>query len=92
MGDLRDDCQYVLAMVWKDEVDDTDSTFVFLGKLARHEISSPESVTRAWRKVLEERPDLRGKKYEHRHRIVEPEFKQAIKEVAKAIKPQQSFI
>jgi len=87
----RDDWQYLLAMIWRQEVDHTVSSYVFLGMVAKRKVSSPENVRRTWQKILEEVPELRGPEYRHRHKILEPEHIQQVKELGQSLKPQQGM-
>ena len=86
--ELRDDYQYILALLWREQI---GSNNLDLGKLARGEIHSPESVRREWQKILEKIPELRGPGYNRRHGIAEPEFKKELKKLEKKIKPQQDM-
>jgi hypothetical protein len=92
---LRDDWQYLLAMLWREQIGEQNhsvSCFSFLAKLAHKEVVSPESVRRSWQKVLEENPALRGPKYGKRHKVVEPEFKKELKKLKKVVSPQQNLL
>lgn len=91
---LRDDWQYLLALIWREQIGEqnhTTSCFVFLGLLAKRDVVSPESVRRTWQKVLEERPDLRGPEYGKRHKITQKEFKIQLKQLGESLKGQQKL-
>lgn len=92
---LRDDWQYVLSMIWKDQIGEHNhsaSAYAFLGLLAHKQISSPESVRRSWQLILEENPMLRGPEYGKRHKVIEPEFRASIKKLREEVKPQQTLL
>jgi hypothetical protein len=89
--DVRDNWQYILAMLWKEQIGDEGckkSAFVFLGELANKKLYSPETVVRVWRKILEEIPELRGPGYAKRHKTKPSEYKQAIREIKEEIQKQ----
>lgn len=76
-------------MIWRGEIGEenhTKSCFVFLSMLANRKLSLPESVRRCWQKILEERPELRGPKYNERHKIAAPKVKKEIKQLKKHLK------
>ncbi len=90
----RDDWKYLLAMIWREEIGETNhsaSAYAFLGMLAHKKVTCPENIRRTWQKILEEVPELRGPEYKHRHKISEPEFKKGLKELGQELKPQMGF-
>lgn len=66
---LRDDVQKVIANIWCDETKDLQllSGFAVMKMIAEGKYTDPQYIGRAWRKVQEECPELRGEKYEERH-------------------------
>lgn len=76
----RDSDSYLLACIWRDELDGTDSVHSFLGRLSRGEVTSPESIRRSRQKLQEENPELRGKRHQVRHEKWEPEVRMEVKE------------
>jgi len=92
---LRDDDQYLISMVWMDEIGEEQhsaSAFSLLGKIARHEVSNPESIRRTRQKAQQENPDLRGPNYQKRQTEYQDEFKQALEECSKDAAPQQDML
>jgi len=66
----RDSDNKLLAQIWFDEIGksrDLDA-YTFLKKLGNNELSSLESVTRCRRMLQEEYSNLRGEKYNERHK------------------------
>ncbi len=61
----RDDYKSLIARIWFDEIgkDKELKAFELLNKLAKGELSHPESIMRARRKIQEEHPVLRGETY-----------------------------
>lgn len=64
---LRDSDNKLVANIWNQEKQDTDA-FGFLQLYADGKITPADSITRARRKLQELHPELRGKKYDQRHR------------------------
>ncbi|MHA1676738.1 MAG: hypothetical protein ACTSU6_06120 [Candidatus Njordarchaeales archaeon] len=66
---LRDSDDRLLANIWSLEIKDQASldTLDFLRLVANKKISSPFAVSRARRKIQENIPSLRGKKWAKRH-------------------------
>jgi|19_taG_2_1085344.scaffolds.fasta_scaffold00098_41 hypothetical protein len=64
----RDDYNKLVARVWWIEVNKNKllTAYEMLNRLARKELSHPESIMRARRKVQEEHPHLRGTTYHQR--------------------------
>ena len=69
---LRDDDKKLIANVWHQETirfGITDGSIKdFLGHFANGRFSHPESIMRSRRKYQELHPELRGEKYNQRHR------------------------
>lgn len=65
--DLRDSDEMLVAWIWKTQVDQMNypqlSADKFLQMMAKGMFPSSETITRTRRKVQEENPELRGKKY-----------------------------
>ena len=74
---MRDSDLELLSQMWAGEIvsyghnPDKISAFDFLKNLADGKFSSPESIVRVRRKLQEQHPELRGKKWEQRHRAQE---------------------
>lgn len=89
---FRDDVTCLQATVWEKEAKekwpDEWTRYGWLGRYASGKVTSAETIRRTWQKVLEENPDLRGPNYNHRHNILEPEFKIRLKDLEKVVKPQ----
>jgi hypothetical protein len=68
--DLRDSDDMLVAWIWKTQVDKMNypqlSADKFLQMMAKGMFPSSETITRTRRKVQEETPELRGKKYNER--------------------------
>ena len=68
--DLRDSDDMLVAWIWKTQVDKMNypqlSADKFLQMMAKGMLPSSETITRTRRKVQEENPELRGKKYKER--------------------------
>ena len=68
--DLRDSDDMLVAWIWKTQVDKMNypqlSADKFLQMMAKGMFPSSETITRTRRKVQEENPELRGKKYNQR--------------------------
>lgn len=68
--DLRDSDDMLVAWIWKTQVDKMNypqlSADKFLQMMAKGMFPSSETITRTRRKVQEENPELRGKKYNER--------------------------
>ena len=68
---VRDSDQYLLAMIWRDEIGESahsESCFSLLGVIARGEVTHFESIRRTRQKLQEEIPSLRGKNWDKRHK------------------------
>jgi len=71
--ELRDNDNKLLSALWEEEFDimcwdiDFFSAEEFLEVLANGDLSKPEAVTRCRRKLQEQNPEIRGKKYIERH-------------------------
>jgi len=72
--DNRDNDDKLISNIWYEEATERygwipsgSELFQFLHDLSQGEFTSPESITRARRKVQEENPGLRGEKYKKRH-------------------------
>ena len=85
----RDDVNYCMAMVWLGEMPEGQSGFAFLSTLAHGKISSPESISRCWRKILEERPELRGPGYTKRHTKGVQETQAAVRTLTATLNGQE---
>jgi len=88
---LRDDDQYLLAMVWREEVGDKGSAFELLTKIANHEVAHFESVRRERQKIQEKNPDLRGKKYKARHKHAKQFVPVELDPIDKHVTPQREL-
>jgi hypothetical protein len=68
--DLRDSDEMLVAWIWKTQVDQMNypqlSADKFFQMMAKGMFPSSETITRTLRKVQEENPELRGKKYNER--------------------------
>lgn len=68
--DLRDSDEMLVAWIWKLETDKLNypqlSADKFFQMMAKGMFSSSETITRLRRKIQEENPSLRGKKYVER--------------------------
>jgi len=86
---VKDDDQYLVAMVWRKELEKTPPTtnYGLLGMIARHELTHFESIRRIRQKLQEEYPELRGKNYDKRHA-----HQEVVKEQLKGITPQQKLL
>ena len=62
---LRDSDNKLIANIWFND-SQQKTKMGFLQELADGKLTTPESITRARRKVQEECPELRGKKYRER--------------------------
>jgi len=90
---LRDDDQYLVAMVWRQEIGEaahSESCFTLLGKIAKHELSHFESIRRIRQMIQEETPELRGEKWQKRqdHTV---KVKQEIEEIRPHAGPQENL-
>lgn len=69
---LRDNDTKLIANLWAREIGIEKSkqmtAYDFLEKFSKGELAHPESVMRIRRKLQEEFPELRGKKWEARHK------------------------
>ena len=67
---LRDDDEKLMANIWNlhiGNLEDIDGKEV-LSMLASHELPSYESISRCRRKLQEQHPNLRGEKWNERHK------------------------
>lgn len=91
----RDDWHYLLATVWRSEYGPEkaheDKAVDLLRAIASGKLTSAETVSRCWRKILEEIPELRGPEYNKRHSIIQKKVKEYVKEVGEDIKVQQNL-
>jgi len=91
---LRDDLNLTLKEIWEEDLKNIQQNiyvisgsrlmeFMVAGKLTKF-----ESVRRMWQLVqsTEGNEHLRGKTYNYRHGIAEPEVKQEIKSIAQEVK------
>jgi hypothetical protein len=64
----RDDYKGLIARVWFEEIERSKDlkAIELLNKLAKGELSHPESIMRARRKIQENNPNLRGETYKKR--------------------------
>ena len=75
--ELRDNDNRLLAQVWVGELEDSGNSpskisgLDFLINITRGNLSSPESIVRVRRKLQEQHPELRGRKWEQRHKAQE---------------------
>ena len=74
----RDDDLALLAIIWYFQLEEVENKNIseitandFLDALRANLLSSPESIVRVRRKLQEQHPELRGKKWEQRHRAQE---------------------
>jgi len=75
---LRDNDNALLSNIWWND-SDSESKEEFLKELSTGNLVAPESITRARRKVQEQHPELRGKKYNERIKRQE-EVKQQLRD------------
>ena len=90
--DLRDDFDYTLAMIWRQECNHTESNYSILGMIARREVSVAESVRRCWQLIQSECPDLRGKNWKMRQKHAKEDFPKEIQETKRHVSDQQSLL
>ena len=67
---LRDDDERLMANIWHSHIgnlEDVDAKEI-LHMLANHELPSYESISRCRRKIQEINPNLRGEKWNERHK------------------------
>lgn len=64
---LRDDDNKLVANIWFGERKSEYTTY-FLSDYAEGKLTPADSITRARRKLQELHPELRGKKYNERHK------------------------
>ena len=67
--ELRDNDDKLVANIWKNEVkelDDCETASDLLKAYSAGKLTSPDSITRARRKLQELNPDLRGETYHER--------------------------
>jgi len=76
---LRDDDNRLIASVWKIELRKKDLTAIdFLQLYASKKVTNAESIRRCRQKLQELHPDLRGNKYNLRHKS-QTQIKQQLK-------------
>ena len=64
----RDDDRVLLTSIWIEEMkllNDSD----FMGNFLKGNLSNPETITRSRRKLQQENIDLRGDKFDERHKL-----------------------
>lgn len=77
--DLRDDDNRLIANVWKYDCDYKNMTGTdFLKAVATGSLTTTESIRRTRQKLQEEYPHLRGKRWKHRQRVLEPMVRQEV--------------
>ena len=66
---LKDDDNKLIANIWYSQIKDKQYTaFEFLELFSEGKVANPQSIRRIRRKLQEEFPELRGKKWEKRHK------------------------
>ena len=84
---LRDDDERLMATMWfkhMEEKLEEMSAFDLLKQLATSNLPSYESISRCRRKLQEECPELRGEKWDKRHKAQE-DVKEDLKEMEVAL-------
>lgn len=80
--EAKDNDNLLLAMIWTDDlVKGEYSSYEVLYLLSKGSLTNPESIRRCRQKLQEEIPELRGEKYNQRHKELEPMIKNEIKEM-----------
>lgn len=69
--DSKDDDGILLAHFWSEESKKIPTKAGFIHALANKELTSAETITRCRRKLQEENPELRGKRYYERQGLAE---------------------
>ena len=66
---LRDSDERLAANIWYNNIKNVDEidAITLLSRFAEGKLPSYESISRCRRKIQEEKPDLRGKKWAKRH-------------------------
>jgi len=79
---LRDSDERLTANIWHDHIKNVDEidALTLLSRFAEGKLPSYESISRCRRKVQEEKPELRGKKWFKRH-AKEAIIKKQVKEI-----------
>lgn len=85
---LRDDDNKLVANVWYSQLESkSDMTaFQFLEGYAKGKFANSDSVTRMRRKLQEEFPELRGKKWAKRHGKLQEDVKEQLYETPELYK------
>jgi len=78
---LRDSDERLAANIWYNNIKNVDEidAITLLSRFAEGKLPSYESISRCRRKIQEEKPDLRGKKWAKRHskqQLVKDEIKE----------------
>ena len=78
---LRDSDERLIANIWYNHTKNVETidALTFLSRFAEGKLPSYESISRCRRKIQEEKPDLRGKKWAKRHskqQLVKDEIKE----------------
>ena len=78
---LRDSDERLIANIWYNNIKNVDEidAITLLSRFAEGKLPSYESISRCRRKIQEEKPDLRGKKWAKRHskqQLVKDEIKE----------------
>lgn len=89
--DLRDDFMQFVAVYWRNQIpeeDHTKSCFVLLGKIFRKEIEDPRNLSRIWRQIQANIPELRGNSWKDRQKHSKDEVPNQIYTNQKAIEKE----
>ena len=78
---LRDSDERLIANIWYNHTKNVDEidAITLLSRFAEGKLPSYQSISRCRRKIQEEKPDLRGKKWAKRHskqQLVKDEIKE----------------
>ena len=78
---LRDSDERLAANIWYNNIKNVDEidAITLLSRFAEGKLPSYESISRCRRKLQEEKPELRGKKWEKRHskqRVIKEQIKE----------------
>jgi len=78
---LRDSDERLAANIWYNNIKNVDEidAITLLSRFAEGKLPSYESISRCRRKIQEEKPDLRGKKWAKRHskqRVIKEQIKE----------------
>jgi len=93
---LRDDVESLIMCIWRDELQEAgynisktsiETLFrIIIGQqnlsLFNKRLSNSWSIRRCWQKVQQDCPELRGKEWNERHKIKEPEYRAEMREKA----------